>query len=114
MNLPDLYDALDKLSGFDCNEDGSPIAPYPVQLSSTIESMTPAVRDGVLEGWRNQAVDTLNAMTLEDRQALLSEWGDQRFLRPVQLVMDGTGADAFKVALEQLVTAGVNVEGDKN
>ena len=111
MNTVDLYDALDKLSGFDRTPEGDLIAPFPVALASTIDSMTPAVRTAVLEGWRNQAVDTLNAMTVSDRTALLAEWGRQRFLRPVQLEMDGTGVDALTSALDQLDLAGINVEG---
>jgi hypothetical protein len=110
MELPDLYDALDKLSGFDKNPDGSRLEPYPTQLKGTINAMPEASRDMVLAQWRQQAIDTVNGYPLEERKALLVEWARQRFLRPVQLEwVENVGPEAAQKAFETLEAFGFDL-----
>jgi hypothetical protein len=113
MNAVDLYDALDKLSGFDRNPDGSSIAPYPVQLKSTVDAMPEEARNLFLEQWRQDAISTANAMPSEERKALFVEWARQRFLRPVQLEwVDNVGPEAAQEALDTLEALGFDLAFD--
>jgi hypothetical protein len=108
MTITDQYDALDCLSGFTKNLDGSIKSPFPVLLEQSLATLPIETQNQLFEAHKAQVILEINTLPETERGNVIGTWLHQRFLRDHQKEwVENASDDHAKEALEMLASHGI-------
>jgi hypothetical protein len=110
MTTVELYDALDCLSGFTKNPDGSIKSPFPSANESALAGLSDEMKNAVKDNYAGQVVTSINNLPETDRADLIGTWLYQRFHRDHQIEwVDNASIEHGKEALKTLASNGIEI-----